>query len=965
MKKYFLSIVALAGMLFATSCQESLVEPQVGGTTTFTVQVPDAMGTKAAIGSKENVNQLLVAVYSDVDNDQQPLVYETVTLDQGTGRFDVSFNLIKGQYYDLIFWAQTTDAYVASGAPYDLRSIEMNQNFPNNEKGAAFFHFENEFKVDGGNATITLRRPFAQLNLRTTAEGLVTDANSNPVTLSTSMITVTNVATKFNTVSGMGEDADIIEFDAAKVPQEDVIVDNRLYKYVSMNYLPVVGDDRALVDVTAEITLAEGPVIKHSFTNIPLQENYRTNIMGNLISGTTDFEVIINDKWSGENDITNLPYFTVGEGRYDSFIEAYEKAVEGSVIKINGGIPEIIATADVPYVTINKNITLDLNGYGLNASIPDVTKNTMIFKVLKGIEFTIKGEGNVHLNTAKCPNQLATLISNEGGIVNIESGNYTITALEYPDALIPTFIDNNSTLGESVLNIKGGTFTYHRNLFRNFANNLTEKAIMNISGGVFNGLPYDEGAIWNQKTSASVPNDAGVINVTGGVFNNVVIDDEFAGVVYVNDQTAMNAALSDPNTHTIMLGAGNYVADIYNGTPARKSLTIIGSEGTKFGHTATTGGQLRLDLFDSFTIKNCEIIQRSGVKTWGHIVFGNGKANGVYTISNCTFNGVATQGIYINENNSSATYNIENCTFNGNFGIGHDGAITIQTNKDVECIVNVKGCEFKNIPDDCRRIYLAPSTEGLFYDLTLNTDLKATTAYEIETFIKLGFETINLADGEYNMPSISNKEVTFLGTPNAVITVDKPNLTGTDLTLNGVTLKGSGYSTGIQHVNTVTYKDVTVIGEMCLYGENASFTNCTFELTNQYIWVYGCKVASFDKCTFNTNGKAILVYNEGAGANDVTVRNCTFNATAGAKAGAIANQNCAAIEIDNFQSSGVGAAHKVTTSNNTVATSFSGEWRIKNYVNGNPINVNGVDYTSLAIDGNLMTIDSNKNVTVL
>ena len=47
MKKYFLSIVALAGMLFATSCQESLVEPQVGGTTTFTVQLPDAMGTKA------------------------------------------------------------------------------------------------------------------------------------------------------------------------------------------------------------------------------------------------------------------------------------------------------------------------------------------------------------------------------------------------------------------------------------------------------------------------------------------------------------------------------------------------------------------------------------------------------------------------------------------------------------------------------------------------------------------------------------------------------------------------------------------------------------------------------------------------------------------------------------------------------------------------------------------------------
>ncbi|MBO7256469.1 MAG: hypothetical protein J6V04_03990, partial [Bacteroidales bacterium] len=63
MKKYFLSIVALAAMLLATSCQESMIDPQIEGTTTFTVQLPDQMGTKAAIGSKENVNRLHVQVY--------------------------------------------------------------------------------------------------------------------------------------------------------------------------------------------------------------------------------------------------------------------------------------------------------------------------------------------------------------------------------------------------------------------------------------------------------------------------------------------------------------------------------------------------------------------------------------------------------------------------------------------------------------------------------------------------------------------------------------------------------------------------------------------------------------------------------------------------------------------------------------------------------------------------------------
>jgi hypothetical protein len=147
---------------------------------------------------------------------------------------------------------------------------------------------------------------------------------------------------------------------------------------------------------------------------------------------------------------------------------------------------------------------------------------------------------------------------------------------------------------------------------------------------------------------------------------------------------------------------------------------------------------------------------------------------------------------------------------------------------------------------------------------------------------------------------------------------------------------------------------------MCLYGEKVVFNNCTFELVGDYIWVYAAKNVEFNNCTFNTTGKAILVYNEGACASNVVVKGCTFNATAGAKAGAIANQNCAAIEIDNT----AGMAHKVTTQNNTYSDNFSGEWRIKNYVSTSKITVNGVEYSSIAIDGKTMTIDANKNVTV-
>ena len=91
MKKYFLSIVALAGMLFATSCQESLVEPQVGGPTTFTIEIPGQMGTKAV---SDVINRLYVEVYSA---DGSTLVYRPDFYAMADGKATVTLNLVANQ----------------------------------------------------------------------------------------------------------------------------------------------------------------------------------------------------------------------------------------------------------------------------------------------------------------------------------------------------------------------------------------------------------------------------------------------------------------------------------------------------------------------------------------------------------------------------------------------------------------------------------------------------------------------------------------------------------------------------------------------------------------------------------------------------------------------------------------------------------------------------------------------------
>ena len=177
---------------------------------------------------------------------------------------------------------------------------------------------------------------------------------------------------------------------------------------------------------------------------------------------------------------------------------------------------------------------------------------------------------------------------------------------------------------------------------------------------------------------------------------------------YAGSQAELEAALKNRDIKNIVLGAGEFKADLYANDVARESLTISGTEGSKL---AFLKGQVRAEIFNNLTIKNCEIL-RMAEKSWGMLVFSTGKENGVYTVENCTFNGVQTQGIYINEN-YKATYNIKNCTFNGDFTC-NDGAITIQNNAGVKSTVNVTGCKFENFLGN--KIYVLYNNN----DMTLN-----------------------------------------------------------------------------------------------------------------------------------------------------------------------------------------------------------------------------------------------------
>ena len=342
-----------------------------------------------------------------------------------------------------------------------------------------------------------------------------------------------------------------------------------------------------------------------------------------------------------------------------------------------------------------------------------------------------------------------------------------------------------------------------------------------------------------------------------------------------------------------------------------------------------------------------------GTATFENCVFGNDESsyNGLNIYSNtvltgCQFNFISGKTNFIDMEGIGKTLTITNCTAT------LDGVA-----KPVTDFVGGSKIDQNTVILD-HKVYVSNAAQ-----LTAAVDNGATD--------------IVLA-GEFEMPSHNtDKTITFTSL-NGTAVID--NTKGSywenaTLTFNNVNFKtGTGYVNGngadyaALYSKNVTYNQCKFNGPMRLGRDGAKFNACTFNgLGNDYVWTYG-KSASFNGCTFNSEGKAILIYSDGptpenGAAPAVSVINCTFNATKGAKAGAIANQNCAAVEIDNY-----GNGVTLTTSGNTVDEDFSGVWRIKTYYNRfseSKIFVNGTEYTTIALDGKTMTIDASKNVTVL
>lgn len=467
MKRYLLSTFTIAAAaLLVTSCNDEMdngLKTGDEGTVTFTAQLPSEMGTRA-FADGLTAKHLQYAVYEagqstplKVFGDETTVVGEAEMVNL---KKSVTLKLTSGKSYDVIFWADaTTDSpYTFNPASQEV-SVDYSKENNNSDNCDAFFKKETITVSGNQSVDVKLTRPFAQVNIGTD--------DFDAAKASGLEVTQTEVVAKafatLNLATGEVSDEADRTFTMKAIPTAS---DGEFpvaggYKYLSMDYL-LVGADKATVDVAFNY----GGPQNRTFTNVPVQRNYRTNIYGSLLTNTTDFNVVIEPAFATTN-------YNLGA--------LYTASQIGGAVTLSDNVDFDRTIAVQP----GKTMSVNLNGKTVkNTTVlwenPSVPNSWSLFSV-RGTDskLTLSGDGDV---IAKANDCYAVDVQGGGhlviegghyngnihavyvteGVAEIKGGTFEVQQ-KYPDAekadeFVLNCLDENRKNGTAKIIVTGGTF---------------------------------------------------------------------------------------------------------------------------------------------------------------------------------------------------------------------------------------------------------------------------------------------------------------------------------------------------------------------------------------------------------------------------------------------------------------------------------------------------------------------------
>ena len=554
--KTFKYLAAAALTMLAVSCNKEQVTEVPDGQmvdVTFTAALPGEMATKA-LGDGQTAKTLYVSVYeNDAEKSHLGDLDKTATFTDL--KTQVTFSLVKGKTYNFVFWAQ------AEGATCydidDLKNIKISYEgaVANDENRDAFYATRKELKVNGAlTETIKLYRPFAQVNFGTAD---LFDAAAAGFIPAQSAFTATDVANVFDTFNAEGKvegpATDKVTFAKAEIPgggETLVTKDGTKYLWMTMNYILPVGKqgEKHISNVTAEFIPENGDPITASAPQAPVQNNYRTNILGNLLTSQVIFNVEIVPIFNEPDNDIDLVNIKNAESLKALFATGGEATLAADLV-----LDESVA------VKSGKEVVLNLNGKTVKNN-----SNSSAFGVYGSL--VINGEGTVDGGEG---GDNVAVWSMPGGKLTINGGTYTVGA----DA---NGLGNSTiyTTGGDVV-INGGTFStaakYRDSYWTiNKQNGSTGK--VEIYGGTFPGFDpanpnTDDETTYVADGYVSVGKD-GVWTVLPGVKDAAALKSVFneGGVVALANDLVLDRTLSVP--------AGKEVVIDLNGKTIRNTADL-------------------------------------------------------------------------------------------------------------------------------------------------------------------------------------------------------------------------------------------------------------------------------------------------------------------------------------------------------------------------------------------------------
>lgn len=385
---YIATLVVLA--FFAAACQcEELVPDGACSQVTFDVEVAGSVVTKADGAEQEQgqnpdqnqvpeVNNLVYAVYRTTASTPEEaksamaaltsrdLVYQYNPVAAGEtttfvdGKAHVGIELISQRSYIILFWAQVDQTWV-EGTDFDLLNIECPDTLTgNSEAYAAYSGVAFVSNIKGSRAeSVTLSRPFAQVNIASSSPSSAVEILSSSVKILSSSVKIIGAAPTFNVATQTaGGDPKTVTFEAAATPAGQFSADYQ--HYIARNYIFANGPVSVGYVINTKnhgtISTLDAPIC-----NVPVAKNYRTNILGNLLTSDMVYEVDIHENWSGE--LSNVPVAQVGETKYTTLEAATDAAKAGDTITVLKDIN--LSSA----VTLPGGITFNGGGHQINSTL--------------------------------------------------------------------------------------------------------------------------------------------------------------------------------------------------------------------------------------------------------------------------------------------------------------------------------------------------------------------------------------------------------------------------------------------------------------------------------------------------------------------------------------------------------------------------------------------------------------------